>query len=308
LGFVIKEFYADYEIKLFIWLMKNLNISQADAQKIIDTKKIFQNRKVITDKSATIKGKFEVLIFEPNSKGLKPTFETKDFAIFDKPSGIIVHPRNRLTKYSLLDEVRALYGSDANIIHRIDKETSGLLLVSKNKNAEKYLKNLFEKKEVKKSYLALAKGKIENSLIIDEPIKKNRDFSKIRLKVLIDPSGKKAKTIITPIRYYPSINATLINAIPLTGRQHQIRVHLFHVKHPIVGDPIYGVKTETAIKYLDKKLTLKERVEKTGAPRLMLHSNYIEFVYKNTTYKIFSKYNFLDEINILSEQSESKIL
>ena len=296
MGFVYKEYFIEKEVKLFLFLMRKLNISQSQAQKMIDTNKIFQNGKVINEKGATVKGKIEVLQFEPNAKGLKPIFEAKDFAIFDKPSGVIVHPRNRKTKYSLLDEVRELYGKDANIIHRIDKETSGLLLVSKNRQTEKFLKTAFENKNVKKSYFALANGKIDKEFFIDEPIKKNRDFSKIRLKVLISKDGKRAQTIIRPIKYFKDIGATLVEAIPLTGRQHQIRIHLFHVKHPIVGDPIYGVDTDIAIKYLDKQLTMDERIKYTGAKRLMLHANYLEFEYKNTIYKIYSKNDFISEV------------
>ena len=290
--FIFKTFYAKEETKLFLFLMKNLNISQAKAQKMIDTKKVYQNNKPIVDKKATIKGKIDILLFEPHSKGLKPIFETKEFAIFDKPSGVLVHPRNRTTPYSLLDEVRRCFGKDANIIHRIDKETSGLVLVSKNRKTEKILKTAFENKKVKKGYLALAKGQISSSIFIDEPIKKNRDFSNIRLKVLIDSSGKKAQTIINPLKYFPKIDATLVEALPLTGRQHQIRAHLFHVKHPIVGDPIYGIETKYAIKYLDKELSKKDRISITGASRLMLHANWIEFNFKNCSYKIFSKIEF----------------
>ncbi|WP_197972090.1 RluA family pseudouridine synthase [Nitrosophilus labii] len=297
MAFVFKRFFVEKEIKLFLYLMKNLGITQGQAQKMIDTKKIYQNGLPITDKKATVKGELDILIFEPSTKGLKPIFKTKDFAIFDKPSGVIVHPRNRKTSYSILDEARKCFGKDANVIHRIDMETSGLLLVSANKKAEKYLKQSFEDKRVKKGYLALTKGKISNNLFIDAPIKKNRDFSKIRLKVLIDPKGKPAQTIIKPIRYYPSINATLVEAIPLTGRQHQIRAHLFHVKHPIVGDPIYGVSTEIAIRYLDRLMDERERIETTGHKRLMLHAKWLEFDFMETVYKIYSKIDFEKEIN-----------
>ena len=178
-------------------------------------------------------------------------------------------------------------------------ETSGLLLVSSYKKAEKLLKQSFEAKNIKKGYLALARGKIENRLFIDKPIKKNRDFSTIRLKVLIHPDGKPAQTKIQPIKYFPDINATLVEALPLTGRQHQIRAHLFHVKHPIVGDPIYGVKTDIAIKYLDRELSEEDRIRFTGAKRLMLHANWLEFEYNNVKYKIFSKTDFLKEIEKL---------
>ena len=273
--------------------MREFGISIAEAQKMIDTRKISQNGKVIADKSAVVEGAIEVLLFVPQTKGLQPLFEAPSFAIYDKPSGVMVHPRNRQSGYTLIDEVRHRYGPNANITHRIDKETSGLVLVSKNKQAEKRLKQMFEAKAIQKSYLALVRGRVEKELFIDAPILKNCDYSKIKLKVVIDERGKPAQTIVRPLKIWE--NFTLVEALPLTGRQHQIRIHLFHVKHPIVGDPIYGVPTEAAIAYLDQNLSEEERVRVTGAQRLMLHAQSLQFTYGTTEYKIVSKANFMKE-------------
>ncbi len=270
--------------------MRGLDISQKEAQKLIDTGRVLQNGDVISDKGAVVQGEIEVIVFEPVSRGIAPLFETKDFALFDKPSGVMVHPRNRKSHYSLIDEVRSCYGKEANITHRLDKETSGLVLVSKNKEAEKRLKGMFEAKEIKKRYLALVRGDLSQELFIDAPIKLNRDYSAIKLKVFIDPTGKPAQTIIRPLKRFGS--ATLIEAEPLTGRQHQIRIHLFHVKHPIVGDPIYGVSTQDAIAYLDGVMSKEGRIRITGAPRLMLHAYALDFSYRDTRYKLFSKLPF----------------
>lgn len=296
MGYRFKKFFIENEIKLFLFLMRNFNISQGQAQRMIDKKRVYQNKKPLTDKKATVYGEVDILVFEPITKGLKPIFETKDFAIFDKPSGLIVHPRNKKRSYSILDEARAYLGKDANIIHRIDLETSGLIIVSKHKECEKYLKKCFENRSIKKEYIALAKGEIKRDILIDEPIKKNSDFTNIRLKVLIDKSGKHAQTLVMPLKYYQKIDSTLVKIIPYTGRQHQIRIHLFHVKHPIVGDPIYGVSTESAIRYLDGVMDSNERIKVSGHSRLMLHANYLEFEYKSIKYKIFSKMDFNKEI------------
>ena len=296
MGYRFKKFFVENEIKLFLFLMRNFNISQGQAQRMIDKKRVYQNKKPLTDKKATVYGEVDILVFEPITKGLKPIFETKDFAIFDKPSGLIVHPRNKKRSYSVLDEARAYLGKDANIIHRIDLETSGLIIVSKHKECEKYLKKCFENRSIKKEYIALAKGEIKRDILIDEPIKKNSDFTNIRLKVLIDKSGKHAQTLVMPLKYYQKIDSTLVKIIPYTGRQHQIRIHLFHVKHPIVGDPIYGVSTESAIRYLDGVMDCNERIKVSGHSRLMLHANYLEFEYKSIKYKIFSKMDFNKEI------------
>ncbi|BCD59318.1 MULTISPECIES: RluA family pseudouridine synthase [unclassified Nitratiruptor] len=291
--FIRKIIKTNKPIKLFLLLMRSFNISQSQAQKMIDTRKIYQNGKLITDKSAVVEGELEVVVFEPVTKGLEPIFETKDFVLYDKPSGIMVHPRNRNTHYTLIDEIRYRYGPQANIVHRIDKETSGLVLASTNKEAEKALKQMFEHKQIQKRYLALVRGNIEKQLVIEEPIALNRDYSKIKLKVKIDPNGKYAKTIINPLKQFGSF--TLVEAIPITGRQHQIRIHLFHVKHPILGDPIYGPTTEDSIRYLDGLMDERERVVATGAKRLMLHAHTVEFTYKDTQYKIVSNRDFLQE-------------
>ncbi|BCD67188.1 RluA family pseudouridine synthase [Nitratiruptor sp. YY09-18] len=298
--FVRKIVKTDTPMKLFLLLMRHFHISQKEAQKLIDTGRVYQNGVSVTDKSATVYGEIKVVVFEPQSRGLYPLFETKDFAIFDKPTGIMVHPRNRNTQYSLIDEIKHHFGLQANITHRIDKETSGLVLASKHKEAEKRLKQMFEAKEIKKRYLTLVKGRVAQELFIDEPIKLNRDYSRIKLKVVIDTTGKPAQTIIRPL--YTFGDYTLVEAEPLTGRQHQIRIHLFHVKHPIVGDPIYGVDTDTAIRYLDGKMGVQERIEATGAPRLMLHAHTLEFTWKESVYKIFSKQNFVQECFAIANQ------
>lgn len=258
-----------------------------EAQRWVDKGRVSFNGNIVTQKSMELSGEVCVAVFVPKSAGLKPIFENPDFAVFDKPSGVLVHPSNRLTEYSLTHEAKYLYGAEANIVHRIDKETSGLVVVSKNKKVEKEIKWLFENRQIKKGYIALVRGEIKEELFINEPIEKNREFSKIKVKVYISKEGKPAQTIIKPIEYYKDTNQTLVEAIPLTGRQHQIRVHLFHVKHCIVGDPIYGVNYESADLYLNGKLAEHERIKITGAKRLMLHANRIEFTYKNR-FKLFS--------------------
>ncbi len=272
--------------------MENFDLSMKDAQRWIDKKRLYHNGEIVIKKPLEISGDIEVIIFEPTTRGLEPIFETRDFAVYDKPSGVLIHPANRFTEYSLTHELKHRYGNVANITHRIDKETSGLVIVAKHKEAEKGIKKLFESREVKKSYLAYVKGKVNKKLFIDAPIQKNREFDEIKLKVTINDEGKSSQTIIEPLVYHDKQDITLIKATPLTGRQHQIRVHMFHVKHPIVGDPIYGVSVKTADDYLNGRLSEEERVKLTGAKRLMLHANTIGFRYKNQ-FEIVSKMSFI---------------
>ncbi len=291
MSYKIKKFTVKRKVKAFKFLMEKFDLSMKDAQRWIDKKRLYHDGEIVIKKPQEISGDIEVIVFEPTTRGLEPIFETKDFAVYDKPSGVLIHPANRFTEYSLTHELKYRYGNGANITHRIDKETSGLVIVAKHKEAEKGIKKLFEARGVKKSYLAYVKGKINKKLFIDAPILKNREFDEIKLKVTIHEDGKSSQTIIEPLFYHDNKDMTLIKATPLTGRQHQIRVHMFHVKHPIIGDPIYGVDVKIADDYLNGRLSEEERVKLTGAPRLMLHANTIRFKYKNI-FEIVSKMKF----------------
>ena len=291
MSYKIKKFYIQRKVKAFKFLMQEFDLSMRDSQRWIDKKRLIIDGEVLSKKSADIEGEVEVIVFETTTRELYPIFETRDFAIYDKPSGVLVHPATRFTEYSLTHELKHRYGNEANITHRIDKETSGLVIVSKHKKAERSIKVLFEEKKVKKTYLAYVKGKVNTRFMIDAPILRNSNFDEIKLKCVIDPRGKASQTIIEPLEYDEKRDITLIKAIPLTGRQHQIRVHLFHGKHPIIGDPIYGVDVRVADDYLNGKLSVKDRIKFTGASRLMLHANSVEFVYKNC-FKITSKDKF----------------
>ena len=297
MSFAVKKYHLDKKTKAFKFLIDQLGYTMRDAQKLIDRQRVLVNGTVLVKKSAYIKGEIGIIEFVPQTQNIKPFFQTPDIAIFDKPSGVLIHPRNRKTEYSLTHEIKYLFGPKANITHRIDKETSGIVIAAKNSKTEKAIKRSFENREIKKGYLAFVRGKLESNLFIDQPILKNRDFSEVKLKVYIHEEGKPSQTVITPLHYYPEKNVTLVEALPLTGRQHQIRLHLFHVKHPIVGDPIYGVTTSVAADYLDGKLSHEERIRLTGASRLMLHANWIDFTYQNR-YRIYSKYHFADDLNL----------
>lgn len=288
---MLKKFFLEKPTPAFRFLMDTFQITMGEAQKIIDRKRVFVEDEQLTKKSAVIGGNISVVVFEGDSKGLKPVFETEDFAVFEKPSGVMIHPRKRSDGYTLNDEIKSLYGKDANAAHRIDKSTSGLVLVGKHKQAEIELKNIFATRKVHKTYLALVEGNIEHSMMIDAKLKRDVEESQIRLKVHVDERGKPSQTQIEPLYYYKDKNATLVKAIPYTGRQHQIRAHLFHVKHPIVGDPIYGRSEADAERFLDGTMSLEEQTELSKSPRLLLHAYSLAFTYKNIDYNIISTFD-----------------
>jgi 23S rRNA pseudouridine1911/1915/1917 synthase len=283
MGFVVKEFEIKNQ-KILNFLI-NLGFSTREAKRAIDRGRVSLNGKRITEKSARGSGILKAIVFEPNGYGLKPIFETTHFAVFDKPSGVAIHPKKLANTKSLLDDVRALWGNNANLVHRLDRETSGLVIASKNKFAESILKQAFQNKDVKKSYLALIRGHLDKTMTVKKPILTNKDEN-IKVKVMIHPEGKESITIVKPIKKIG--NNTLVECDLLTGRQHQIRVHLFSIGHPVVGDPLYGVDNEFADRYLNKQISEEERIKTTGAKRLMLHSYELEFYFMNNKYVIKS--------------------
>ena len=256
---------------------------------------LLEKGKITDENNSRLQSNFiYIIIFEAQTKGLKPIFDSFHFAIFDKPSGIMVHPSShQLNIYTLLDEIKYLFGEKGSLVHRIDAETSGLVLVAKNAFSDMILKNMFEEKLYTKKYKALVENEIKEELIINSPI--TNDTGLIKLKMKTDLKGKESTTIIKPISYDKEKNQTLVSAIPLTGRQHQIRVHLNFIGHKIVGDPLYGVDESFADDFLKNKISQEKREEITKAKRLMLQADYLEFKFLDTKYMISSKQNLENE-------------
>jgi len=295
LPFVIKKLYAEKKQRAFLYLINELNYTQKEAQRLIAKGRLLIDGEPMTKPSGDIEGEFEFIFFEPITRGLKPNSIHDEFVVFDKPSGVLIHPQNRKTPYSLIDEIRYQFGKDANIAHRIDQETSGLVLCARNKNSERDIKMMFEERDMKKKYLALVHGELKDEIIVDAPLLRRQDEdAMIRIIVKVHEDGKASKTDIKPLKYFEDKNMTLVECKPFTGRQHQIRVHLFHVKHPIVGDPIYGQTEENIIRFLDKELTQEDRIKNSGASRLLLHACGLEFELYDKTYSINSSVNFLE--------------
>ena len=140
------------------FLVDVVKLSQIIALKLLQKGRIIDHKNRRLQKGKVLKsGYIEVIIFEPITKGLKPLFQTEHFALFDKPSGLLVHPVVRSTQYTLLDEIRYQFGEEANLVHRIDAETSGLILVAKNGYAQYILQEMFVKKAFVKKYKAQAR-------------------------------------------------------------------------------------------------------------------------------------------------------
>ena len=294
------------EIQAFLYLIRSFDMRQGDAQRLIARGRLLINGESMLDSSRMIIGEIELIYFEAQGRGVNPLFEAKDFLVYEKESGVLVHPNTMATEYSLLDEIRDYSGNDANAVHRIDMETSGLLMASKDKKSEPSLKMLFEKRKIQKSYLAWVDGYIDNPFQIDARLKIRDDYEFNKHKVCVDEKrGKCAETYFKPLSYDEQLDATLVACFPHTGRTHQIRVHLFHVKHPILGDPIYGNSFAAANDYLEGRLKEEDRLREAGASRLMLHAQNLKFHYKSD-YEIESKVNFRNMKHFICEKELRK--
>lgn len=189
----------------------------------------------------------ESTLVEKENIPLDIYYEDEDVMVVYKKSGMVVHPGNgnyhgtlvnALTYYT--DELSSINGSDRpGIVHRIDKDTSGLLLISKNNKSHQILSDDFKNKRIKRKYIALVSGAInESSGKINAPI--GRDILDRKKMCVTDKNSKNAVTNFTVLKRYK--NSTLIECILETGRTHQIRVHMAYIGHPVINDPVYGKK------------------------------------------------------------------
>lgn len=243
--------------RLDVFLSEVLNIKRKDVQAAIEKEEILVSNK--TSKSGyklklddeiqidlTIRDE-ENLKLDAEDIPLDIIYEDEDIILINKPKGLVVHPGagnfshtlvNALLYYS--KNLSSLNGEfRPGIVHRIDKDTWGLLIVAKNDNAHQYLSKQLEDHTMHRSYLALVKGTFSNNKgEIDAPI--GRDPSN-RLRMKVKAGGKSA------ISYYQVVERfshyTLLNLDLKTGRTHQLRAHLAFIDHPIVGDDLYGGKS-----------------------------------------------------------------
>jgi len=174
-------------------------------------------------------------------------YEDEDILVIDKPAGLTVHPAPGHPSHTLVNAVLAhcpgLTMSNElvrpGIVHRLDKDTSGLIVIAKNDQAREYLVAQFKRHTVTKGYLVLIKGRLSPEQgIVEAPI--GRDPHR-RQRMAIVEAGKDAITRYQVRKYLA--NYTLVEVSPLTGRTHQIRLHLSAIGCPVVGDPIYGIKS-----------------------------------------------------------------
>ena len=198
-----------------------------------------------------------------NPKLVKEIYQDQHLIIVNKPEGMKTHG-NQPDEIALLNHVSAYVGQTCYVVHRLDKETSGLVLFAKNPFILPILNRLLEKKEISREYWALVDRKIEaKELVFRDEIGRNRHD---RRKRVVDPkNGQYAETQVTRLKQFQN-KTSLVQCRLKTGRTHQIRVHLAHHGHPILGDPLYNPHSKVS--------------------RLMLHAFKLSFVHPLTLNKL----------------------
>ena len=201
-------------------------------------------------------------------------YEDENLIIIDKPSGIAVHGGSGVAN-GVIEIMRAIRPEEKGVelVHRLDRQTSGCLMLAKNRSTLLALHELLRDNLIDKRYYALVHGYWEDDeRTVNFPLLKDRSESGIR-HVRVSQEGQPSTTRFTVKRHF-SHQMTLVEAKPLTGRMHQIRVHTAHAGHPILGDETYG------------KRTLNRALKKQGLKRLFLHAHCLTFMLPSTMKKI----------------------
>ena len=249
---------ANEQIRLDVFLAKETGASRSNIKTVVESDGVFVNGVLRKKSGFELKEGDEVeftlpepktLDVEPNSEiKLNIVYEDEHFAVINKPQGMVVHPASSYTKNDTLvnalladlDKLSSINGViRPGIVHRLDKDTSGLIVVAKTDEAHKSLASQIERKTARRIYFGLCDGNFkEDNGTIDVPIARNK---RDRKKMGIDPDGRRAVTHYTVLERFGKY--TLVRFELETGRTHQIRVHSSHIHHPIVGDEVYGGST-----------------------------------------------------------------
>jgi 23S rRNA pseudouridine1911/1915/1917 synthase len=216
-------------------------------------------------------------------------FENENFLIIDKPSGLVVHPYDHSTEETLLDflyshspsiftinnEKKLMDGriiSLGGLVHKLDRDTSGVMVIAKNEETFAEIKHQFTSHTTKKTYIALVEGLVaDDSFRIDGPLGRNKKDYKQSVNPT-NPRGELREAITDVKVLARGENMTLVELSPITGRTHQLRAHMAHIGHPIVGDKAYGSILES--------------------PRVMLHAKSLSFnlLGENYTFEVASPF------------------
>ncbi|GAB6064983.1 RluA family pseudouridine synthase [Aquifex pyrophilus] len=252
------EFTAQKEERLDRFLAESYtDFSRSYIKKLIEKGFVYVNGEEVRKPSKKIKGGDRVTLFIPEPEELKVepenipidiVYEDRDIAVVVKPCGLVVHPSPGYTSGTLVNallyhirDLSSIGGVERpGIVHRLDKETAGLMVVAKNDMAHRELVKQFQERKTEKFYKVLVKGVVgEDYGIIDKPIGRHPVDRK---KFSVNEGGKEALTEFWVLKRYEKLDITLLKVKIHTGRTHQIRVHFSSIGHPVLGDRTYGFK------------------------------------------------------------------
>jgi len=206
--------------------------------------------------------------------------EDDDLLVINKPAALVCHPTKGDERSSLAGRIRLYLGTDrpVHLINRLDRETSGVVVVGKGDDATRELRQLWRNREVQKKYWAIVHGHVAKTEgLIDKPLGKD-ESSEVAIKDCVRSDGAEARTRFSTHWKFSRSEGdfTWLEVMPVTGRKHQIRIHLSYLGHPIVGDKLYGVDGSCYLKLVKDELTAADR-QKLILRNQALHSYKVRF-------------------------------
>lgn len=238
----------DINNRLDRYLVDQTDLTRSQIKKLIDEGQILVNNEQIkagyrpvAGDTITITEKEEIRP-DPEEMDLDILYEDKEILVLNKPKGLLIHPTDHQTSGTLVNGL--LHYTDhlgnkdsirPGIVHRLDKDTSGVLIVAKTDRSYENLVEMFKAGNIKRYYTALLDGHLKDAVYVDQPIARDPN---IRVQMAVVEGGRDSQSHFVPVKYIKDF--TLADIEIFTGRTHQIRVHSLYLGRPVVGDPVYG--------------------------------------------------------------------